>query len=122
MPETFGPYSPTRQIGNTVYVSGQVGIHPTTRQAADTVALQTQQALENLQTQLNTHGLSLDAVVKTTIFLRNIDDFAAMNAVYENYFQVPRPARSCVAVASLPKITDTDLLVEIEAVADGSQT
>lgn len=118
MLQTFGPYTPVRRAGNLLFVSGQVGVDPATRTAPTDVADQTKQVLSNLRDVLATIHASLDDVVKTTIYLQNIDDFAAVNQVYEQLFNTPRPARSTVEVAALPEVAGgTTLLVEIEAVA-----
>lgn len=114
---TYGPYSPIRQAGNNYFVAGQVGINPTTKKASQHIAGQTRQTLENLQALLRAYGLRMDDVVKVTIYLKNMDNFAAMNEVYLAYFQEPRPARACVEVAGLPKLAKYPLLIEIEAIA-----
>jgi 2-iminobutanoate/2-iminopropanoate deaminase len=115
---TYGPYTPVRPAGNLLFVSGQVGVNTTTKTAAPDVSEQTKQVFRNMAAVLETNGASLRDVVKTTVFLTNMDDFAAMNAVYEQLFEVPRPARSTVCVRELPRVGgDTALLVEIEAVA-----
>jgi 2-iminobutanoate/2-iminopropanoate deaminase len=116
MTHTFGPYSPIRQAGTLYFVSGQVGIDAY-RQAANDVASQTHQALANMRDALESAGLFMGNVVKTTIFLKNIDDFTVVNEVYVSYFPELRPARSCVGIASLPKLADNELLIEIEAIA-----
>jgi 2-iminobutanoate/2-iminopropanoate deaminase len=116
--KTFGPYSPVRQVGDFYYVSGQVGVNAATGEAGAGIAAQTRQVLDNMKAVLAAVGLGMDDVVKTTIFVTNIDDFAAVNEVYVSYFAEPRPARSTVQVAGLPKVAkNTSLLVEIEAVA-----
>lgn len=112
----FGPYSPVRQAENMYFVSGQVGVDAHKKAPEDVVG-QARQALENMKTVLESADLTMDNVTKTTIFLKDIDDFAAVNDVYVEYFPEPRPARSCVQVAALPKVADNELLVEIEAVA-----
>jgi 2-iminobutanoate/2-iminopropanoate deaminase len=118
MSDTFGPYTPISRAGNLYFVSGQIGIDMDTKQAVADVAKQTHQAMQNLQNVLSTTSLDMSDVVKTTVFLADMDDFAAMNEVYETYFDAPRPARSTVAVKELPRVAgDTRLLVEIEAVA-----
>lgn len=114
---TYGPYMPVKKAGDFYFVSGQVGVRPDAKTAAEDISQQTNQALGNLKSVLQEAGLSLANVVKTTVFLTNIGDFAAMNEVYEQAFTVPRPARSTVAVKELPRIADKPLLVEIEAVA-----
>lgn len=119
---TYGPYSSVRQAGNLLFVSGQIGINPATKQAAIGIEEQTTQALANLAATLKSSGSKLSDVVKTTVFLVDMNDFAAMNAVYEKAFPVPRPARSAVGVRELPRIAGTaKLLVEIEAVAHMEQ-
>lgn len=118
MNETYGPYSPVRQAGDYYFISGQVGVNPATKQAAAGIAEQTHQALTNLQAVLQPAGLSLEDVVKTTVFLTNMEHFTEVNSVYvEHFTSVPRPARSCVGVAKLPNVAHNELLVEIEAVA-----
>jgi 2-iminobutanoate/2-iminopropanoate deaminase len=113
----FGPYSPLRGAGSTYYISGQIGLNPAGKTAAADIAGQTRQALENLSAVLQTAGLKLDNVVKTTVFLTDMGEFAAMNDVYLEYFSEPRPARSSVEVAGLPRIANVPLKVEIEAIA-----
>ena len=112
-PAAIGPYSQAVVAGGMVCTSGQIGLLPDTGLlAGNTVTEQTQQAVANLKAVLEEAGSSLDRVIKTTCFLTDMNDFAAFNAVYEKYFP-QRPARSCVAVAALPK----GALAEIEAVA-----
>lgn len=118
MSDTFGPYTPLRRAGNTYFVSGQVGVDPQTKQAPAGVEAQTKQVFENLKSVLAGASLDIDDIVKTTVYLADMDDFAAMNAVYETYFSAPRPARACVAVKELPRVSgDTTIVVEVEAVA-----
>ena len=116
-PAAIGPYSQAIRIGNFLYTSGQVALDPATGQiVAGAIAEQTTQVLENLKAVLEAAGSTLSAVVKTTVFLKDMNDFAAMNALYEKYLApagVVAPARSTVEVARLPK----DALVEIDAVA-----
>ena len=115
---TYGPYTPVREAGNLLFVSGQIGVDPNTGRATPDIEGQTRQALANLAAALKDAGASLDDVVKTTVFLVDMDDFAAMNAVYERVFAAPRPARSTIGVGELPRVGGTSkLLVEIEAVA-----
>jgi 2-iminobutanoate/2-iminopropanoate deaminase len=117
-PQAFGPYSPVRQVGNTYYVSGQVGVDPKTRIASDDLETQVRQALKNLGTALSSVGLVHDNVVKTTLFVTDMSAFVTVNEIYVSYFNEPRPARSTVGVAELPRIGgDTKILFEIEAVA-----
>jgi 2-iminobutanoate/2-iminopropanoate deaminase len=122
-PQTFGPYRPVRQAGELYYTSGQVGINPETKTASTELVIQVDQALVNLGTVLASVGLSYDDVVKTTLYLTDMGDFSAVNEVYVGYFKEPRPARTSIAVAELPRVAgDTSLVFEIEAVAARSKT
>jgi len=116
-PAAIGPYSQAVRVGDTLYASGQVGLDPATGQLVEGgVAEQTVRVFENIKAVLAEAGLDLADVVKTTVFLKNMSDFAAMNAIYEKYLApegVVPPARSTIAVAALPK----DALVEIEVLA-----
>jgi 2-iminobutanoate/2-iminopropanoate deaminase len=113
-PAAIGPYSQAIQAGNTIYVSGQLPIDPATGAfAGDDIASQTRQSLTNLKNILNAAGAEMSDVVKTTVYLANIADFVAMNAVYGEFFAAPYPARAAFEVACLPK----NALVEIECVA-----
>lgn len=113
-PAAIGPYSQGIRSGNTIYVSGQLPIDPATGVfKADDIASQTHQSLTNMKSILEQAGADMSCVVKTTVYLKDIDDFAAMNAVYAEYFTVPYPARAAFQVACLPK----DALVEIECIA-----
>lgn len=112
-PAAVGPYSHAMQAGSTLYTSGQLGINPATGTIPEGVEAQAEQAMKNLDAVLNTAGMDFGDVVKTTVFLKNISDFAAINAIYGKYFTANPPARSCVAVAALPKYG----LYEIEAIA-----
>ena len=113
-PAAIGPYSPAFQIGDLLFVSGQVPIDPDTGAVVEgDIAVQARQSLSNLKAILNAAGTNMGAVVKTTVFLADMNDFAAMNEVYAQFFQEPFPARSAVQVARLPK----DAKVEIEAIA-----
>ena len=113
-PKAIGPYSQAVIAGNVVYTSGQIAINPETGNVeADTIEAQTEQVCKNIKELLSESGSSVEKVVKTTCFLKNMDDFAAFNAVYEKYF-VSKPARSCVAVCELPK----NVLVEIDTIAE----
>jgi 2-iminobutanoate/2-iminopropanoate deaminase len=102
--QSHGPYSPIRQAGSLFFVSGQIGVDPQTKSNQPSVEEQTKQALENLSATLATAGLSLTSVVKTTIFLTDMSDYAAVNAVYADFFEAPRPARSAVGVQELPRV------------------
>ena len=113
-PAAIGPYSQAIQAGNTVYVSGQLPIDPATGAfAGEDIAAQTRQSLTNIRSILAEAGYSMTDVVKTTVLLADIADFAAMNAVYAEFFTAPFPARAAFQVAALPK----NALVEIECVA-----
>ena len=112
-PAAIGPYSQAVDTGSTVYCSGQLGLDPATGNLAEGVQAQTHQALKNLQAVLNEAGLSLDNVVKTTVFVQDLADFGTVNEIYGTYFHGGFPARSCVQIAALPK----NALVEIECIA-----
>lgn len=114
----FGSYSPIRQAGNYYYVSGQVGVDAKTKKAPKAITGQTKQTMKNIQALLEARDLSLSDLAKTTIYLKDIDDFKEVNQIYESYFNsnAPKPARSCVEVSSLPNVADAELLIEIEAV------
>jgi 2-iminobutanoate/2-iminopropanoate deaminase len=113
-PQALGPYSVAVKAGGFVFTAGQLGIDPGSGNFVDGgIETQTRQALENIQAVLEAAGSSLKKVVKTTVFLQDMDDFGAMNGVYGEFFTKKYPARSAVEVARLPK----DGLVEIEAVA-----
>ncbi len=113
-PKAIGPYSAAVRVGNFVYTAGQIGIDPATGEVVSGgIEAETRQALTNLKHVLEAAGASLDSVVKTTVFLRDINDFARMNAVYAEFFTANPPARSAVQAAALPK----GVAVEIEAVA-----
>ena len=112
-PAAIGPYSQAIDLGNMVFVSGQIPVDPATGKMADTVEEQAAQSLANLKAILAETGLSMANVVKTVIFLADINDFAAVNAVYAKAFAEPFPARSCVQVAAIPKRAK----LEIECIA-----
>lgn len=113
-PAAIGPYSQAVRIGDLLYTSGQIPLDPVTGSVVEGgIAQQAHQSLANIKAILEAAGTDMSAVVKTTVFLKNMDDFAAMNEVYAQFFTQPYPARSAVQVAKLPK----DVLVEIEAVA-----
>jgi 2-iminobutanoate/2-iminopropanoate deaminase len=112
-PAAIGPYSQGIRSGDAVYCSGQLGLDPTTGELADGVEAQAERALRNLQSVLDAAGLSFDDVVKTTIFLADIGDFATVNAIYARFMPDPPPARSTIGVGALPK----GGRIEIEAIA-----
>ena len=113
-PSAIGPYSQAIQVGNLVHTSGQIPIDPATGTFVEGgIKAQTRQSLLNVQAILKEVGLTMDNVLKTTVFLADMNDFADMNSVYAEFFAEPYPARSAVAVKTLPK----NALVEIEVVA-----
>ena len=112
-PAAVGPYSHAVMGGNVLYTSGQLGLDPVSGALPDGVEAQAKQALDNLGAVLKEAGMDYADVVKTTVFLANMADFAAINAIYADYFKGDCPARSCVQVAALPKAA----LFEIEAIA-----
>ncbi len=112
-PKALGPYSMATATEELVFTSGQLGIYPETGDLAEGVEAQTRQALKNVEAVLKAAGSCLDCVLKTTVFLKSMGDFAAMNAVYAEFFTSNFPARSAVEVAALPK----GGLVEIETIA-----
>ena len=112
-PAAIGPYSQALDLGNMVFVSGQIPVDPATGLMADTIEAQARQSLANLKAILAEAGLTMADVVKTVVFLADLDDFAAVNEVYAQAFAQPFPARSCVQVAGIPK----GAKVEIECIA-----
>jgi 2-iminobutanoate/2-iminopropanoate deaminase len=113
-PQAIGPYSQAIRANGFVFVSGQVAIDPSNQQViAGDIAAQTDRVLKNLSAILKAAGTDLKKVVRATVFLKNMNDFAAMNEVYGKYFTVVPPSRSTVEVARLPK----DVLVEIDVIA-----
>ncbi len=112
-PGAIGPYSQAIDAGAFLFVSGQIPVNPATGEIPEGITLQTAQSIANIKAILAEAGLTIDNVVKTTVFLADMNDFAAMNAVYADNFTAPFPARSAVAVKELPK----QVLVEIEVIA-----
>jgi 2-iminobutanoate/2-iminopropanoate deaminase len=113
-PQAIGPYSQAIKANGFIYTSGQIAIDPSTQKVvAGDVAAQTERVLRNLSEILEAAGSGLGKVVRSTVFLKNMDDFAAMNQIYGKYFSSAPPARSTVEVARLPK----DVLVEIDVIA-----
>lgn len=113
-PAAIGPYSQAIKLGNLLFLSGQISIDPKTNQMnSGTIEEQTKQALENLDAVLKAGGMSMENVVNTTVFLKDVNDFGKMNAVYGTYFKDKPPARATVQVARLPR----DALIEISAIA-----
>ena len=112
-PAAIGPYSQAIKVGDMVFTSGQIALTPKGEFLDDSVEVQARQVLENLSEVLKEAGSSMDKVIKTTIFLANMDDFAVVNEVYAKAFGEHKPSRSTVAVKTLPK----NALIEIEAIA-----
>lgn len=113
-PAAIGPYSQAIKAGNTLYISGQIPFVPETMQViSDDIKEQTKQCLENLKGILEEAGMTFNDVVKTSVFIKDMNEFAAINEVYASYFTDNKPARACVEVARLPR----DVRVEIEAIA-----
>ena len=115
-PKAIGPYSQAIRSGGFVYTAGQVGFNPASGQIVEGgIEAQTRQALHNIKAILEAAGTSLDRVVKTTVFMADLSQFSAMNAVYAEFFPSNPPARSTFQVAALPR----NALIEIEAIAEG---
>ncbi|GAA0373949.1 RidA family protein [Paenibacillus motobuensis] len=112
-PGAIGPYSQAVQVGDYIFTSGQLGLIPETGQLAEGIEAQTTQSLRNVSAILEAAGSSLDRVMKTTVFLKDMNDFGKVNEIYGSFFSEPFPARSAIEVARLPK----DGLVEIEVIA-----
>ena len=113
-PSAIGPYSQAVVSGNLLYTSGQIPIIPETGELAQGLEAQAHRVFRNLAALLKAAGSDMSHAVKTTVFIKNMADFAAINAVYAQYFSEPYPARSCVEVARLPK----DVLLECEVIAE----
>ncbi len=113
-PSAIGPYSQGIITGNLVFTAGQGGVIPGTKTVVEGVEAQTRQTLENVKAILEAAGTSMDRIVKTTVYLADINDFAAMNGVYTTFFPSAPPARTTIQAAALPM----GLLVEIEAIAE----
>lgn len=115
-PAAIGPYVQGVDLGNIVFTSGQIPINPVTGDIPEDIAAQTRQSLNNVKAIIEQAGLTISDIVKTLVFVKDLNDFATVNAVYEEFFMQcdgPFPARSCVEVARLPK----DVKIEIEAIA-----
>ena len=112
-PAAIGPYSQAIEINNMVYTSGVIPVDPATGVIPEGVVAQAEQAISNLVNLVEASGSKVENVIKTTVFIKEMNDFAKINEVYAKYFKEPYPARSCVEVARLPK----DVLIEIEAIA-----
>ncbi|MCR5054314.1 MAG: RidA family protein [Lachnospiraceae bacterium] len=112
-PAAIGPYSQAIEVGDMVYTSGIIPVVPETGEIPDSVEAQAEQAFKNMGNLLNAAGSDMANVVKTTVFIKEMNDFGKINEVYAKHFPEPYPSRSCVEVARLPK----DVLLEIEAIA-----
>lgn len=112
-PAAIGPYSQALDMGSAVFVSGQIPVNPATGEMAPDVRAQAAQSLANLKSILSEAGLGMENVIKTTVFLSDLNDFAEVNEVYASFFSEPYPARSCVQVAAIPK----GAKLEIECIA-----
>ena len=112
-PAAIGPYSQAIEVSGTVYTSGVIPVDPATGNIPEGSVAQARQAFQNLSNLLEAAGTSTANVIKTTVFIKEMNDFAAINEVYAEFFPSPYPARSCVEVARLPK----DVMLEIEAIA-----
>lgn len=113
-PAAIGPYSQAIEVNGTVYTSGIIPVNPATGEIPEGSAAQARQALTNLSHLLEAAGTGMENVIKTTVFIKEMNDFGAINEVYQTFFSGAFPARSCVEVARLPK----DVLIEIEAIAE----
>ena len=114
VPSAIGPYSQAQISGGFVFCSGQIAVIPETGELAQGLEGQANQVFKNVSELLKAAGSDISKVVKSTVFIKHMDDFAAINAIYAKYFTEPFPARSCVEVARLPK----DVLLECEAIAE----
>lgn len=112
-PGAIGPYSQGTTAGNVIFTSGQLPVDPKTGDLVHGIEKQTEQSLENVKAVLEAAGATMADVVKTTVFIKHMDDFTKINEIYAKYFKAPYPARSCVEVARLPK----DAHIEIECIA-----
>ena len=112
-PAAIGPYSQAIEANGFVFASGQIPVNPETGEIPEGIEAQAEQVMKNVKNLLEAAGTSVDQVVKTGLFIKNMDDFATINGIYAKYFAKDCPARSCVEVARLPK----DVLLEMEAIA-----
>lgn len=113
-PKAIGPYSQGRIVGNLLFASGQIAINPKTGELSGDIKDQTHRVMQNVVALVEAAGSSVEKIVKTTCFLKNIEDFAIFNEVYAQYLKEPFPARSCVEVSNLPK----GALCEVEVIVD----
>ncbi|HOO27623.1 MAG TPA: RidA family protein [Lachnospiraceae bacterium] len=112
-PAAIGPYSQAIEVNGMIYTSGMIPVIPETGEIVEGIEAQARQALSNVKALLESQGSSMEHVIKTTVFIKNMDDFSKVNEVYATFFNKEFPARSCVEVARLPK----DVLIELEAIA-----
>ena len=112
-PAAIGPYSQAIEAGGLLFASGQIPVDPATGNIPDGIEAQAIQALTNVRNLVEAAGLTMDNIVKTSVFIRDMNDFAKVNAIYETFFTSDYPARSCVEVSHLPK----DVLIEVEVIA-----
>ena len=113
-PAAIGPYSQAIEVNGMVFTSGVIPVDPATGSIPEGSAAQAEQAFTNLKNLIEASGTSMDKVIKTTVFIKEMNDFGAINEVYAKFFPEPYPARSCVEVARLPK----DVMLEVEAIAE----
>lgn len=112
-PAAIGPYSQAIEVNGMIYTSGQIPVNPATGEIPEGIKAQAEQVLKNVKNLLEAAGTNMADVVKTTVFIKDMNDFTAINEIYATYFEGACPARSCVEVARLPK----DVLMEMEAIA-----
>ena len=112
-PAAIGPYSQAIEVNGVIYTSGMIPVIPETGEVVEGIEAQARQALSNVRALLESQGSGMEQIIKTTVFIKNMDDFAKVNEVYASFFKSDFPARSCVEVARLPK----DVLIEVEAIA-----
>ncbi len=112
-PAAIGPYSQAIEVNGVIYTSGMIPIIPETGEVVEGIEAQARQALSNVRALLESQESGMEQIIKTTVFIKNMDDFGKVNEVYASFFKKDFPARSCVEVARLPK----DVLIEVEAIA-----
>ena len=113
-PAAIGPYSQAIEANGFVFASGQIPVNPETGEIPEGIEAQAEQVMKNVKNLLEAAGTSVDQVVKTGVFIKNMDDFATINGIYAKYFAIDCPSRSCVEVARLPK----DVLLEVETIVE----
>ena len=112
-PGAIGPYSQAYEVNGVIYTSGQIPVNPATGEIPEGIEAQAEQVMVNVKNLLEAAGTSMENVIKTTVFIKDMNDFGTINGIYSKYFEKDCPARSCVEVARLPK----DVLMEMEAIA-----